>query len=493
MNTWGCERAGRTPKTKRTTTTPAGQPGTASLASRRSTQPRGAWTFRSRPDLSPPVVEITTQAHDDTAPGYIFVAPKAGVGQDGPMIVDDRGQVAWFRPMRTKGAQAMNFKVQTYRGEPVLTWWQGRLRFGECIIVDSSYREIGRVRPGNGYRADLHEFLITSQDTALLTAYNPVSRNLSSVGGPEDGVLVEGIIQEIDIETGEILFEWHSLDHVGLDESYREPSNEYLHLLFPTPKIFDYFHLNSIDVDHDNNLLISARNTFAVYKIDRNSGDVMWRLGGKKSDFEMGAGTRTAWQHDARRQPDGTITIFDNGGLRKDQKSYGLVLELDEEEMTAVLVREYAYPGKRLAQTMANMQVLPNDHVFIGWGSKPFFSEFSTDGELLFDAKFSASNNESYRAFRFPWSGHPSDWPAAVAERASEDEVRVYVSWNGATEVSTWEVIAGPDPDYLEAVGSVPRSGFETALSVLTSHPYVAVRAKDHLGQVLGTSAPVKL
>ena len=133
----------------------------------------------------------------------------------------------------------------------------------------------------------------------------------------------------------------------------------------------------------------------------------MWRLGGKKSDFEMGPGTRFAFQHDARRQPDGTITIFDNGRVKKDELSYGLVLELDTEKMKATLVRRYAHPDKVFAATQGNMQVLPNGNVFIGWGSAPLFSEFSKDGELLFDATF-PREVESYRAFRFPWSGRPS-------------------------------------------------------------------------------------
>ena len=266
-NTLGCKPTSRTLGTTPSTRASDAQSKLARVAGGRSAPPRGAWAFRSRPDLSPPAVEVTTQTHN-TAPGYIFVAPKAGVGQDGPMIVDDHGQIMWFHPMHRKGVQAMNFKAQSYRGEPVLTWWQGMLGFGECMILDSSYREIGRVRPGNGYRADIHEFLITSQDTALLTAYNPVPRDLSSIGGPKEGVVVDGIVQEIDIETGEVLFEWHSLDHVGLEESYRTLSNKYLHFFFPANNVFDYFHLNSIDVDHHDNLVICRGATFSVYKID---------------------------------------------------------------------------------------------------------------------------------------------------------------------------------------------------------------------------------
>jgi hypothetical protein len=441
-------------------------------------------TFRSRPDLGPPTVNVVTQAHD-TAPGYIFVAPKKGAGQDGPLILDNNGQPVWFRPVRGEGVRAMDFKVQHYRGEPVLTYYQGvgiTYGRGEYVILDSSYREITRVRAGNGYVGDHHEFLITPQDTALITIYNPLPWDLSTVGGSTDGVVLDGIAQEVDIETGEVLFEWHSLDHVGLEESYSEPENP--------EGPFDYFHINSIDVDHDSNLLVSARKTFTVYKIDRESGEIIWRLGGKKSAFEMDPGTRTRYQHDARRQSDGTITIFDNGGVKKDDQSYGIVL--DEAEMVATLVRKYAHPDGRVAATQGNVQVLPNDNVFIGWGSEPAFSEFSSDGELLFNAKFSHTSNETYRAFRFPWSGHPSDDPAVAAEPGAEDEVTLYASWNGASEVATWQVLAGPGPDRLRPVGSAPREGFETAITVRTTEPYVGVRARGRSGRVLGNSGAIK-
>jgi hypothetical protein len=441
---------------------------------------------------------VTARAHS-TAPGYIFVAPEDGGGaQGGSMILDDSGQPVWFRPLQGMHERVMDLKVQNYRGRSVLTWGETPREFtwgetpGEYVIFDGSYREIARIRAGNGYQADHHEFLISPQDTALITIYGKVRMDLSSVGGLKSGVAWEGIVQEQDIETGEVLFEWHSLDHVGIDESYVEPWEE------PRPGI-DYFHINSVDVDHDNNLLVSARETSAVYKIDRTSGEIIWRLGGKKSDFEMGPGTRFAYQHDARRRPDGTITIFDNGttvfenGLPKAvEESRGIVLELDEKEMTATLVREYTHPDEQHADAAGNMQVLPNHNVFIGWGRALVLSEFSNDGELLFDASL-PPNNKSYRVFRFPWRGYPGDRPAGVAERASEDEVRVYASWNGATEVAAWEVIAGPRPGQLESVGSVPRDGFETAMLAQTSAPYVAVRAKHRLGRVLGTTEPVKL
>jgi len=449
--------------------------------------PKGVWTFRSRPDLSPAAVEVTTtQAHDDTASGYIFAALKEGAGEHGPMIIDDRGQLVWY----SKYTSARDFKMQYYKDRPVLTWWEGKVvhghGVGEYVIFDDSYREIARVRAGDGFRGDLHEFLITPQDTALLTAYVPTRRDLSPIGGPKDGAVWAGVAQEVDIETGRVLFEWNSLEHVSIEESYaRLPKNSRLP--------YDYFHINSIDVDHDDNLLVCARNTWTVYKVERDSGEVLWRLGGKKSDFEMGSGTQSAFQHDARRQRDGTITIFDNGSYPKvHDQSRGIVIGIDEEKMSATLLREYTSPQKLLTTSQGNVQILPNANVFIGWGSAPFISEFSYDGRLLFNAHF-PPEGESYRAFRFPWKGHPTDAPAVVAESGPEEKVTLYASWNGATEVAAWEVLAGPSPDQMESVEAVPRAGFETAMLVQTSEPYVAVRAKDRFGQVLGASTPVKL
>jgi Arylsulfotransferase (ASST) len=247
-------------------------------------------------------------------------------------------------------------------------------------------------------------------------------------------------------------------------------------------------------VDSDDNLLVSARTTFAVYKIDRETGEILWRLGGKRSDFEMGPGTWMRYQHDARRQADGTITVIDNGGVQKDDKSYGLVLDLDEAAMTATLAREYGHPDERVATVMGSMQVLPNGNAFLGWGSKPLFSEFGEGGELLFSAGFPAEAN-SYRAFRFPWSGQPDDAPAMAAEPGSANgELTVYASWNGATEVAAWQALAGPGPDRLEPLGpAADRDGFETAITVRTSEPYVGVQARDSSGRVLGVSEAVEV
>jgi hypothetical protein len=442
-------------------------------------------SFRSRPDLGPAVVEVNVRASDELAPGYVFVGPKKGEGQDGPMIVDNHGRLIWF----ARDRYVTDFKVQSYGGEPVLTWWEGEIvaghGVGEYVISDSSYREVRRIMAGNGYRGDLHELSITPQDTALLTVYAETRTDLSPVGGPSDGPVWDGIAQELDIESGEVLFEWHSLDHVAVEESYRGVPDD--------PEVpLDYFHINSIEVDPDGDFLIDAKGTWAVYKVDRGTGEVLWRLGGKRSDFEMGPGTGFAYQHDARRQRDGTITIFDNGASPQvHEQSRGIAVDLDTDGMKATLVQEYTHPKGLLSTSQGNLQVLPNGNVFVGRGSKPFISEYSRDGKLLFDAQLSGEN-QSYRAFRLPWSGRPDEDPAVAAEKGHEDEVTVYASWNGATEVATWRVLAGSGPDELEPLGSGSWKGFETALAVRTDEPYVAVRAEDDSGRVLGVSKAIK-
>ncbi|CAA9514499.1 MAG: hypothetical protein AVDCRST_MAG12-3405 [uncultured Rubrobacteraceae bacterium] len=463
------------------------RPGETTVRGLHTASPGPTRVFGSRPDLNPPSIAVDRPA-GGTAPGYVFVAPKKGPGQDGPMIVDNAGQPVWFRPLNNGAQDAMDFKAQRYRGRPVITWWEGEhgaYGWGEYVLLDENYREVARVRAGNGLYGDHHEFLITEEDTALVTIYDEIPYDLSPYGGPADGTLAEGVVQEIDIETGEVLLEWRSLDHVPVEETHGGlPDN-------PT-NAYDYFHINSVAVDDDGDLLVSARVTFAVYKIDRRTGEVIWRLGGKNSDFEMGEGTETLYQHDARRHPDGTITLFDNGGIFVSEQSRVIKIQADTDEMSATLAREYTHPEGVLAATQGNAQTLPNGNLFVGWGSEPVFSEFSADGELLFSARF-PTEAESYRAFRHPWTGRPDTIPDLAAAPGPDGGVTLYASWNGATEVETWEVLAGPSLDGLEPAGSVPRSGFETAIAVRTGAALLAVRALDGSGQGLGTSRAVNI
>jgi len=174
------------------------------------------------------------------------------------------------------------------------------------------------------------------------------------------------------------------------------------------------------------------------------------------------------------------------------ETSRGIVLQLDTDAMTATLVREIVHPTNILSVSQANFQLLPNGNYFVGWGSAPVFSEFDANGELVFNGRF-PSGITSYRAYRFPWVGQPQDAPAIAAEAGEGNEVNVYASWNGATEVATWRVVAGSDPGNLQEVASAPRIGFETTITVQTAEPYIAAQAEDGSGKVLGISEAVEV
>jgi hypothetical protein len=442
--------------------------------------------FRSRPDLTPPPVEVTTAAHR-TAPGLLFLAPKREVAQAGPLILDDEGQVVWFDPLDTKGVA--DFKVQRYDGRPVLTWWRGRadkgVGDGYYVLADESYRQIATVVPGRGLAGDIHEFLITPRGTALISIYRRLPHDLSALGGPKEGEIFDGTVQELDIRTGRVLFEWHSLDHVALAESYEKapPAGQ-----GAAAAPFDYFHLNSIAEDEDGNLLLSARHTHAIYKVSRGDGRVLWRLGGKRSDFALGPGTRFALQHDARHRGGGILTLFDNGPEREGTHSRALVLRLDEQARRATLFRSYEHPRGLHSETQGDAQVLPDGHLLVGWGSSPVVSEFDESGRLLLDLRFGGEGADSYRAFRFVWRGRPAELPAVAL--AGD---RVYASWNGATDVARWQLVAGPTPAATMPLASVARTGFETAIPVHTDQPWIRVRALSARGTVLGTSRALEL
>jgi len=451
-------------------------------------------SFRSRPDLRPPTVTVTANS-PSVAPGDVFAAPYDGPGQSGPMILEPDGGLLWFKAL-PKYTSATNLKVQEYAGKPVLTWWQGDISVhgfgqGEDVILNSAYAEIAHVRAGNGLQADLHDFQLTPQGTALITAFDPIHCNLSAVGGPADGAVTDGTFQEIDVRTGLVMFQWTSLDHVALSESY-SPANT-SNIAFP----FDFFHINSLNLDPDESLLISARNTWTTYNLNPQTGQIAWQLGGKHSSFRLGAGTATAWQHDPRELTNGSFSIFDNGSSPTvHSQSRGIVVSLEPQSKTATLVSQFTHPSPLVAFSQGNMQALANGDWFIGWGEVPDFSEFSPTGQLLFDAHFPAGD-KSYRALRFPWAGTPATRPAlAVAaahgSAAARSAETVYASWNGATTVASWTVLAGASAQRLMPVATVPRNGFETAITTPGTQTYVAVQALNSAGAVIGTSPTIK-
>ncbi len=370
--------------------------------------PAGAAT--ADPPTAPPPVTILTSGAGHHG-GDIFISPfgDASTYANGPEILSPSGGVIWFHAVPA-GQEASDFRAQVYRGHRVLTWWQGTglggLASGSDYIFNSRYQQIAMVNAGNGYSADGHEFLITPWNTALILAYTTATADLTSIGGPASQTVIDGIVQEVDIRTGQVLFQWNSADHVPYSDS-EQP----LPASASTP--WDWFHINALHLARDGNLLIDARNTWTAYKVNRHTGGIIWQLGGKHSSFTLqaangqaldNAGELFAWQHDPNQVGPDLYTFFDNESSGTPQLPYSraIVVRLDERSRTATLVRSYNQPEGLSAPSQGNAQTLPDGDAFVGWGSLPYFSEFSPAGGLLFNAEFPAGVN-SYRAYRLPW------------------------------------------------------------------------------------------
>jgi Arylsulfotransferase (ASST) len=422
--------------------------------------------FVSRPDLTPPVVTIDVKGKA-AASGYIFIAPKK-IRPEGPLIIDSRGRPIWFHP---QAQGATDFRVQRYRGQKVLTWWEGEstngIGSGHYVIYNDQYRRIAVIKAGNGLAGDEHEFTITPRNTALITYYN------------QRGDTWDSGFQELAIPSGRVLFQWSALAHVPLSESYAKANGS---------QPFDYFHINSVALGPDGNYLISGRNTHALYDINRRTGAIRWRLGGKRTDFVMGSAATFNWQHDARWHSHNTISLFDNGANPAVEKeSRALLLRVNVGARKVSLAHAYVHPQGLLSGSQGNMQMLPKGHVFVGWGQNPWFTEFDAAGHVVFNGYF-AKDADSYRAYRLKWRGRPAVRPIAAVRR-SGGRVTVYASWNGATGVSRWQVLAGPSGRKLKPVRTVARTGFETAIELTTGAKMFAVHAVGFTG-AKATSAP---
>ncbi|HWU31568.1 MAG TPA: arylsulfotransferase family protein [Marmoricola sp.] len=372
--------------------------------------------------LPAPPVTVTTNALGRAASGDIFVAPyafggTAGYSSGAEILSPDGKKVVWFHPA-DQGTTISDFRTQEYRGKPVLTFWQGTglggLAQGVDYIYNAKYQKIAEVHAGNGLSADGHEFLITDRNTALILAYTKSTADLTSIGGPANQSVINGVVQEIDIRTGKVLFEWNSADHVPFSESQQ-----------PLPKSaatpWDWFHINAVKVDSRGNLLIDARNTWTAYDVNRQTGKIEWKLGGKNSSFALRSADGTtlndaakifAWQHDAEDHGHGLLSVFDNesagaantgqGASSELSRSRSVKIRLDFKRRTATIVKEYDEPSTALASSQGNAQLLRTGDIFTGWGSLPRFSEFNASGDLVFDAHFPAGF-VSYRAYRLPW------------------------------------------------------------------------------------------
>ncbi len=359
----------------------------------------------------PPVTVLTHEP--GTGTGDIFISPFGDTAsyQNGPEILSPSGRVVWFHPVPA-GQEASDFRAQRYLGQPVLTWWQGTglggLSSGTDYIYNDHYQQIATVQAGNGYSADGHEFLITPWNTALILAYTTATANLTAIGGPADQEVIDGIVQEIDIRTGRVLFQWNSADHVPYSAS-EQP----LPATASTP--WDWFHINAVHLDSYGNLLIDARDTWATYDVSLRTGKMLWTLGGKQSTFAVraapgqvldSAGEIFAWQHDPDQVEPQTYTLFDDesSGTPLLPVSRAVTVRLDFRSRTATLVASDDQPEDQVASSQGNAQTTATGDLFVGWGNLPYFSEFSPSGRLLFNAELPAGVN-SYRAYQLPWPG----------------------------------------------------------------------------------------
>ncbi len=464
------------------------------------TQPAKLDHFVSAPGLLAPRITVNRPAPG--LAGDIFLTPLPApiihpgnlnaitiqpVGPGGPMIIDARGQLVWFRQLPPPVVAAALTPAQL-GSRRVLTWWQGTVTTsafgqGRGMIADTSYRTLRVVRAGNGYQADIHEFRLTPRGDALFLVVSPVLVHLPGTSAGHLSRVQDSIAQEVDIRTGLVEWEWHGLGHIPLTQSDVTPK---------TSPVFDAYHFNSVELLPGGQVLISARNTSAIYDVAQAGGQIVWRLGGKASSFRMGAGARFHFQHDAHMLPGYRIGLFDDeaGPPIYATASRGLILTLDRRRHRATVAAQFHRGGPSLAQSEGSFQSLPGGDALVGFGAGPWISQFSARGRLLFDASLPVGDG-SYRSLRFPWHATPHSRPALVVQRTSPTAVSLYASWNGATAVRRWEILAGSGTGSLRRVKSAADRSFETRVSLHGSTVRFAARALGADGRVLATSAPV--
>jgi hypothetical protein len=375
--------------------------------------------IRTTGTAPPPLTVLTHNTSGGNA--NIFIAPAGGGYPAGPEIVTTTGKVVWFHRLPA-GEIATDFRTQTYLDRPVLTWFQSGGQgaqggpggagggpngpSGTDYIYNDRYQQIATVRAGNGDATDFHEFLITPWNTALILADTVTTANLTSIGGPADQRVIDGLVQEIDIRTGRVLFQWDSAAHVPYADSYvPRPSSPSMP--------WDWFHINAVHIDTDGNLLVDSRNTWTAFKVNRHTGQIMWQLGGRHSSFIMRAasgqvldrdGMIFAGQHDPEAIGGGEYTFFDDeSGGNLLGSSRVVTVRLDLATRVATLVKSDDQPEGQVAQVMGNAQTTAGGDLFVGWGGLPYISEFSPSGKLLLNAELPAGVS-TYRAYLLPWS-----------------------------------------------------------------------------------------
>jgi hypothetical protein len=430
-----------------------------------------------------------------TRPGtYLFVTPDVSSAQfagRGAGIYTDRGTLVWWHPRANSLTEDHDLQVVRFRGRSYLALYSGTPRRvgadndttindGTVLLYNHHYRQVGQITAGKPFhrdRIDMHEFRITPQGDALFGVFVPVNMMV----GDQRDVVIDYVVQKVSlvkgrrgIHTGKVLFQWKSLTHVPLSQSHQQA---------PGPGGgWDYFHGNSIAQDTDGNLIIGARNTWGIYKVNATTGRIMWEVGAK-GDHSLAS--PWCWQHDVTPLGHDEYSVFDDGTLCHPAR--GLIIKVHPNQHPAgvTLVRaDYHHPSI-YSDFLGSTQELPGGDELVGWGDVPAITEFGPDGSVRMDLSMT---NTSYRTFRFAWKGWPST-PPALAARRKKDHTKLWASWNGATQVAGWQALAGGRAHHLRRVGGrVATSGFETAIVLRRSYAFVAVQALNSRGKVLGTS-----
>jgi hypothetical protein len=454
-----------------------------------------------------PKVTVTVDPNAKLAPGLFFAGPKYDLGAKpanatiGPEILDANGHAVYFVKTGSVGVRATDVREQSYHGAPVLTYWQGGtpkgpdgqlitgVGSGSDYILSQRYHVLKTVH-GHGLedgvpiKADQHEFLLTKHNTALIVCYGVTRRDATAEGGAKNQAVLDGIVEEIDLATSKVVFQWHSINHVPLSRSHTKPTAN----APDTP--WDYFHINAAKLDTDGNVIVSGRHTWAVYKINHNTGRTMWQFGGKASNFAIPKADRFAWQHDPEPMGNNTYRIFDNHWNQvppqpaADNHSRVITLALNFATHTASKVTEVDHHPNVFAGSQGNSQTQPAGHLVVGWGATSQLSEYNAKHQQVWNAQFDNGYN-TYRAYKSPWVGNPDGHPS-LTFKGSGSNRQVDVVWNGASRVHKWRIMGGSTRGNVVTIASTPWSGLDTAFKLSSYPKFLRIGAVDAHGHVLG-------
>jgi Arylsulfotransferase (ASST) len=469
-----------------------------------------AWRYVSQPKLAPPKIKVLKgAASKQLAPGYFLISnfknlgvtkpdgsPAPMVGQGGPVMYDSELQPVWVHGV-PDNQYGLNFATQSYNGKPALSWWQGVISptgetlSGEDFVVNQNYKLVAKLVGQDGWVLSPHEFIVSGGHFAWVTAYKNEAMNLSAYGGVPNGILTDSAVQEYDLNTGQLVYNWDAFQHIPLSDSETKPPPPANPAAASTG--WDAYHVNAIQLLPNGQFLTSMRSEWAAYLVNQGAGNIVWTLGGKASTFQIPANAGFQWQHDVRLYPNGTVSMFDNGCCGFGAKGFlppngptrGMVLTLNTAAKTATLASQYALPGVAVG-SQGDTQLLSNGNVLVGFGQQPYFAEYTKAGKLLFEAQLPGPD-ESYRAYVQRWTGKPLYGPSAAAQK-KRGKATVWASWNGATSVASWRVLAGPNAKHLSTVATKARNGFETAIRLSSSYGAYKVAALDRRRRVLRRS-----